>query len=193
MVSYVCYVSVWACLQCFLEFKSLSSKTFGGTFGLFLEMRKWLGVIPSSSWGSTLTWVSSRLLSKLSISAINVIIHQLAIHDGLQSFLCWFDKSFPDSPQNEEPLDSVLQQIIWDLGLVHSIKGLLKLPFSSNEISSIVAADVSWFSSSSYHSSQRHDKAVCFEWVYNFQVYWGCHKTGEQATIALYVWSSLFD
>ena len=57
--------SVWACLHRFLEFKSLSSKTSEGTFGLFLPIRKWLGMIASGSWGSMLTWVSGRLLSRL--------------------------------------------------------------------------------------------------------------------------------
>ena len=65
-------VSVWACLHRFLEFKSLSSKTPGGMFGLFLPRRKWLGVIASRSWRSTLTWVRGRLLSKLSTSTITV-------------------------------------------------------------------------------------------------------------------------
>ena len=169
--------SVWACLHRFLEFKSLSSKTSGGTFELFFPMRKWLGVIASGSWGSMLTWVSGRLLSRLSISAINV--------SKVSSFTSWpfrviFRTFFADltSPSQTPPkwgAEGGLKNH-WILSR-YRVSEILALSIPSrhslsscsapNKIGSVVAVDVSRFSSSSHHSSQRHDKAVCLEWVCN--------------------------
>lgn len=115
-------VSVWACLHYFLGLRYLSSITSGGTIGLFLPMRKLLQVIGSGSWGSTLTGASGRLMTKLSVSAINVSrVSSFASWPFsliFREFLCWFDTSFPGFAEMrswrrvKKPLNSFLWQCL---------------------------------------------------------------------------------